>query len=200
MGGNQVWTATVVPTHTVLQWADIPTNTTVDTGIIPTSTMAMEYKVRFSNGSPSRGNAQSKNISILASPKNLLTISFYSCWTTSSCYLTFSHFGKTGYYYTQSELLRTNSTYTWYVGPDKAKNNTSDVTYSGSSTTSVETTTMKIAPSNSGVPHRFYGFKMWDGDTLILDLIPVLLDNVVKFYDTVTGTYIAPNRAITSYA
>lgn len=49
------------------------------------------------------------------------------------------------------------------------------------------------AISSSGFYGYVYSFKIYDGDTLILDWVPtVSLDRVVGFYDKVSDTFIAP--------
>lgn len=200
MGGVQVWTSAPAVSHTELEYLDLKgTGYYFTTDFIPDVNTSIEYVFAYPTSAPSRGSSQTKTITLWKSPDSKMTASFYATYTNNYCTYNFASFARSGYATAGKDTLSTNKKYTLKITPTEASFDGKTATLA-TGTASESTTALRINCADSSYHMRVYSFRIWDGDTLVREYIPVLKDDAAQMYDTVTGTYLTPSSKITSYA
>lgn len=200
MGGKQVWTAEVAPAHTVLEYADFDYRTSVNTGVIANENTSIEYKFQYYNNPPARGSSTSANFTLWKSPNGRLNSTFSATFNAGN-YINWGHFGRSAIMTHSSDQLSTRTRYILKITPSTGYLNSVGEKALSGTVSGTETANMLIKSYESSCPHRVFYFKIWDGDVLIRDFIPVLLeDGTVSFYDQVNKTYTKPSRTPIAYA
>jgi hypothetical protein len=195
VGGVEVWRKpSPLPYDAEVDWVQSTGGQYVDTGVVATLANGTRIQAVLRGTTDTSATGRS-TVSFLGANSAYnggvaLTVDTSSAKRLRANYGAFYSFNSFDY--------AADTTYTVEIGRNRAEANGVVGTYTSANTGFIATSVYLFALNRNGSPDastmslaRLYSCKIWQGDTLVRDLVPVRVGTAGALYDRVSGTLLA---------